>query len=260
MGKILVFLFMTLCLGMANPSSYRTIQEDFFDARYLRIDEAGHLGKRIEDITLLLPEGKRRLSSFLGSKPLVLIPAYYTCNGSCPVLLSKLTDKLSELKDDFTVLVLSFDRKDTLQTLKSFADKLRQAKVSRWKFALIDPKDIESFSRSTGFRFFYSERDKSFIHPTTMIFVSPDGIITRYLYGVNPSITDLKLALLDAKREHIKPSEIVDMALLMCYTYDPSRSKYVINPLLMFGGLGFALVGVVGAIVFSYGKTNKGGV
>ena len=190
----------------------------------------------------------------------MLIPAYYTCNGSCPILLKKLTQRLSEIKEDFTVLVLSFDSRDSLDTLERFTDKLPQAKSSGWKFSLIDPKDIDTFSRSTGFRFFYSERDKSFIHPTALIFVSPDGVITRYLYGVNPSITDLRLALLDARRKFIKASEIVDMALLMCYTYDPSRSKYVINPLLMFGGLGFALVGVVGAIVFSYGRTNKGGV
>jgi preprotein translocase subunit Sss1 len=35
---------------------------------------------------------------------------------------------------------------------------------------------------------------------------------------------------------------------------------YVLNPLLIFGGLGVALVGAVGFVVFSYGKTSKGGV
>lgn len=258
--RFLLVLLSFLTVAMSTPSSYQTTQKDFFDAGYLKIEESKYLGKEIEDINLILPEGKKKLSDFVGNSPLILIPAYYTCGGSCPVLIGRLVNKLSGIQEDYRVLVVSFDKRDTLETLKVFVDRLPGEKLSKWKFALIEAADINKFKESTGFNFFYSERDKSFVHPTVSIFLSPDGIITRYLYGVNPSETDLRLSILDAKREFIKPNEVVKLALLACYTYDPNRSKYVINPLLIFGGLGFALVGTVGFIVFSYGRTSRGGV
>ncbi len=257
---LLIVILLSSGLGMATPSSFQITQKDYFDAGYLRIKESKYLGSEIADIGLITPDGERRLKDFIGEAPLIIIPAYYTCGGSCPVLIGKLIDKLSTIGEDFRVLALSFDVKDNLETLNDFVRKLPADKLSNWSFALIREEHIEKFKDSTGFKFFYSERDKSFVHPTVSIFLSPDGVITRYIYGVNPSETDLKLAILDAKREFIKPNEVVKLALLACYTYDPNKSRYVINPLLIFGGLGFALAGIAGLVVLSYGKTSKGGV
>ena len=96
-----------------------------------------------------------------------------------------------------------------------------------------------------GFRFFYSERDKTFVHTNVFIFLSPDGKITRYLFGVKPSERDVRIALAEAEGGRVSLGSVVDLALLVCYTYDPSRSAFVVNPTIIFGGVGFAILGSI---------------
>ena len=49
------------------------------------------------------------------------------------------------------------------------------------------------------------------------------------------------------------------MATLACYRYDPARSRYVIHPALIFGGIGLGVLGVTGIVSFMYGRSPKGG-
>ena len=54
--------------------------------------------------------------------------------------------------------------------------------------------------------------------------LTPDGRVSRYLYGIEFAPRDLKLALVEAADGKI--GTVVDQALLFCYHYDPETGKY----------------------------------
>ena len=51
----------------------------------------------------------------------------------------------------------------------------------------------------------------------------------------------------------------VDMVKLTCYRYDPARSRYVLHPALIFGGIGLGVLGMTGLFAFSCKRDSKGG-
>ena len=241
-------LFISVMLwAFALPSfSFYKPKATYFDQDYLKIDETKHLGTFVPDVNLILENGSKvKLYDVISQKPNIIFLAYFTCNASCPIRTTNLIKALEPLKKrDFNVLVLSFDEKDTLNTLKEY--KKRYGKYpGNWIFALIEKDDIQRFTEAVGFRFFYSEADDMFVHPNVYVFVSPDGRLTRYIYGVNPKTQDLRIALAETETNKVTLSSIIDTALLVCFKYDPSRSTYVVNPVVFLGGIGFASFGAL---------------
>lgn len=237
------------------------LRKDYFDPSILKIDTSKYLGNYVANTEIILEDGKKaKLYDVLKGKPTILLFSYYTCEGSCPIRIDNLNKLIrksgSLLNRDFRVLVLSFDERDTLETLRKFKEG-HGPFTSQWVFGIIPKEKIETLTGSTGFKFFFSERDKTFVHTNVYIFLAPDGRITRYLFGINPPEKDVRIALAEAEGGRISASSVVDLALLVCYTYDPSRSTFVVNPTIIFGGIGFLALGSVILIAFASNKLIK---
>lgn len=238
-----------------------TFRRDFFDPSLLRIDEGRYLGNFVADVEVVLEDGRReRLYKLVSESPTVLVLTYYTCGGSCPLRVENLRDLISKTslrERDFRVLVLSFDRRDTLEDLRRFKET-HGPFTRHWVFGLLPEEEVERLTRSIGFKFFYSERDRTFVHTNVYVFLSPEGRITRFLFGVKPEERDVRVALAEARSGEVSLSSLMDLALLVCYTYDPSRSRFVVNPALVLGGMGFSLLGgVVLYVVLAKKLTHK---
>jgi protein SCO1/2 len=54
--------------------------------------------------------------------------------------------------------------------------------------------------------------------------LTPDGRISRYLYGIEFAPKDLKFGLMEASGGRI--GSITDQMLLFCYHYDPESGTY----------------------------------
>ena len=246
--------------GAMGPNSSAFKDNDFFNPEILKIDEKKYLGNFVKDVTVILEDGREtNLYSLLKGRPTILLLSYYTCEGTCPVRIDNLNKLIKEsgLKnEDFTVLNLSFDERDNLETLRRFKE-IHGPFTDHWIFGLIKKDEIRDLTESVGFNFFFSERDKTFVHPNVYIFVTEEGRITRYLYGVKPSERDIKLALLETEQNKISFNSIIDLAYLACFTYDPSRSRYVVNPTLIFAGIGFSAFGLVLLYSFLTMKSKK---
>ncbi len=256
---VLLLIADALLAEVVGPKS--VLRKDYFDPSLLKIDEKKYLGSFVANTEVVLEDGRKvKLYDLFSKKPTVLLFSYYTCEGSCPIRidnLNKLIKESSSLRNrDFNVLVLSFDKKDSLETLKKFK-RIHGPFTAHWIFGLIPEGDIEVLTKSVGFKFFYSERDRTFVHTNVYIFLAPDGRITRYLFGVNPKERDVRIALAEAEGGRISPSSVVDLALLVCYTYDPSRSTFVVNPTIIFGGVGFAALGGVLLLAFISSRLAK---
>ncbi len=250
-------LFFILLLVSLSFSYDKLPKNSYFDPSVLEIQQDLYLGKKLKDYTILTDKGWSSLYKVVDKKPTILQLAYYTCDASCPILTENLLKAVKDLDGNgFNVLVLSFDKRDSMDTLKAFKEKLGKV-PQNWTFGILQEEDIKDLTKSVGFRFFFSERDRTFIHPNTLIFLSPDAKVMRYLFGTFPKTKDIKLALIDAQRDKPTINNIVDLALLACYRYDPSRSKYVIDPLVIFAVMGFSLLGVTGLLTLTFKKVQE---
>ncbi len=229
----------------------------FFDASSLKIDEAKFLGGDIAlDTVFTAEDGKTyKLGDFVKEKPTTLILAYYTCDSACPLIVKGALQATKNLNRDYNLLVLSFDKYDDLESLKRFKAQLGNDFPKSWTFGIMDEENIKKLTSSVGYKFFYSRQDRVFVHPNVIIFISPSGKVTRYLYGVSPTQRDMYIALAEAEEMRITRNAVVDLAFLACYRYDPSTGKYVTNPVLYVAIAGFVLVG--STLVFAMLKPKK---
>ena len=166
--------------------------------------------------------------------------------------------------EDFRILTVSFDRHDTLKTAAAFREKLAlPAKLAgAWTFATFKSEDdLTTQTGRVGFKFFWSPQDKAFLHPGAYLFFSPEGKLSRVLYQQNADASDVELAILDANLDHIRVTDIGNLVLSLCYSYNFSDGKYELR-IPIFVGVGALLFGVLtmfGSLVF-YKFSRKGRV
>jgi protein SCO1 len=240
------------------------------DPRLMYIDERGVLGNKIDPNTQLTDDRGRtfRWEEMLG-KPFILVLSYYTCDGSCSAVNAALAGLLKDVKamkpgEDFKILTVSFDRHDTQQTTVAFKEHLSLPAnlASAWTLATFkSEEDLKKQTERVGFKFFWSPQDKSFLHPGAFLFFSPEGKLSRVLYQQDAGPRDVELALLDANLDHIRVTEVGNLLLTLCYSYNFKDGKYQLN-IPLYVGVGALLFGVLtlsGSLIF-YKLRRKGRV
>jgi protein SCO1/2 len=226
------------------------------DPALLAIDEAKYLGAPLPgDVELIAEDGRRLALGELFGKPLLLVLSYYGCDGSCPVMNRALAEAIARVQRfrperDYRVLTLSFDAKDDLSALRQFASSLPIPPEARygWYFTLAASRSaIERVTEAAGYRFFWSVRDRIFVHPAAIVVLSPAGRIARYLPAASIEARDVELALIEADWERVTQSaRVLDLLAGACFSYSYKDGRYVLNiPLFVAAGsvtLGAALV------------------
>lgn len=255
------FLLLAAVLLLAAPAlgNSRLVLEDEFDPSMLRVSEELYLGQPIPDVEVLTEDGSTRLATILDEQPTILMLAYYTCGHACPVTMQNLARVMpTEGMPEHRVLVLSFDAKDNLETLRHARSALGH-EAQDWTFGLLSDEDSTRLTSSVGFKFFFSERDQVFVHPSVLVFLSPEGEVMRYLYSADLSARDVELALIESRNRAPRLNELVDIVRLTCFQFDANRSRYVLHPAVIFGGVGIGVLAVTGLATLAYRPTPKGG-
>jgi protein SCO1/2 len=73
-----------------------------------------------------------------------------------------------------------------------------------WRFLTGDKKDIHKLAEAIGFNF--KRVGEDFEHPVSLVILSEDGKIIRYMYGTDILPFELKLALIEASQGRIGPA------------------------------------------------------
>ncbi len=76
---------------------------------------------------------------------------------------------------------------------------------------------------------------------------TPQGKLARYLFGVEYSARDVRLALVEASEGKI--GSLVDTLLLYCYHYDPTVGRYSAVAMNVVRLAGVATVTVLGGFI-----------
>jgi protein SCO1/2 len=192
------------------------------------------------DIAFTDETGKNITLKEIISKPAVISLIYYNCAYICPKLLVGLAGTIERLPlkagRDYTVITISFDEKDTAEIAKNKKRNYIKAinksfPQGEWKFLTGNIENIKRFTDAVGFSF--KREGNDFAHPMGLIILSPDGKITRYLYGTSFLPLDLTMAITEASQG--KAVSTVKKALLFCFSYDAKGKKYVFNILKVTG-------------------------
>jgi len=259
-----------MCYAVAaSPAAaqYARVPESYIDPVIFQIDESKVLGNKLDGAFPLIDgNGKEfKLADMLG-QPLILVLSYYSCDGSCSVINADLRDRLAgvtkvKMGKDFKVLTVSFDKDDTLETLAKFKKQLlgETPQDGGWTVALAkNPDRIDAFAKRVGFKYFWSPRDRTFFHPGVFLFVSAEGRLIRVLYSLNVESDDVELAVLDAKQGQFRPSEIINFATSLCYSYNYKEGRYTFNiPLIVAVGSLTVGVSAFSGSVFVYRRRKK---
>jgi len=171
------------------------------------------------------------LSSYFGSRPVVLALVYYQCPMLCTQVLNGMVMSLRgmslESGRDFDVVTVSIDPTEMPDlAAKKKAEYLRRyAKgTDGWHFLTGAEPQIKELAHSVGFRYAYDPKTKQYAHASAIMVVTPTGKLSRYFYGIEYAPRDLRLGLIEASENKI--GSPVDQILLYCYHYDPNTGKY----------------------------------
>ena len=93
-----------------------------------------------------------------------------------------------------------------------------------WRFAIAEEPQIQELARATGFLYKYDPATKQFAHAAVSFVLSEDGKLSRYLYGIEITPRDMKLAVVEAGKG--KVGTTLDRVLLTCFKYDPAKRSY----------------------------------
>jgi hypothetical protein len=105
-----------------------------------------------------------------------------------------------------------------------------------WRHAVVKTGAVEGFAGEVGFRFFWSDAAKAFLHPNVLVFLTPEGRVARYIYGTRMDARTLELAITDADWERISNSTAVfDMLTGACFSYNYAEGRYQLNYSLLAG-------------------------
>jgi protein SCO1/2 len=155
---------------------------------------------------------------------------------------------------DYDVVVVSIDPADTpalaAQKKAEYAKQFgRPTFNSGWHFLTGNQESISKLANAVGFRYRWDAPTKQFIHAGGIMIATPDGNLSRYLYGIQYSPQDLRMSLVDASQHKI--GSPVDYVLLFCLHYDATQGRYTlaIFNLLKAAGM-ITLLGLV-ALVYS---------
>jgi protein SCO1 len=164
-------------------------------------------------------------------KPLLLTLNYYSCSTLCSLQLTGFAEAVKNVdpkhRAELRIVTVSFDPRDTPESAQVKRRAMEAALGSGktdWSFLTGSEKNVKALASSLGFQYRYDERTDQFAHTAAVYFLSPKGVISRYLYGITFSPRDLRFAWIEASEGRY--GSTVEKVLLTCFHYDASTGEY----------------------------------
>lgn len=170
---------------------------------------------------------------FDGTKPVVLSMNYSDCPMLCNLQLNGLFESMKDLSfrpgEDFEFVSVSINPLETTDRARiaknGYVRKLGDAQAAKGMHFLTGSKaNIDALARAVGFSYNYIAADKQYAHPAVLEICTPDGRLSRYLYGVDFPVRDLRLSLVEASEGKIGTT--FDQILMFCLHFDPEEGRY----------------------------------
>lgn len=211
--------------------------------------------------------GKRvKLQQFFdGRRPVVLTLNYSDCPMLCSLHLNGLFAALKrmpwDIGDKFQMITVSINPQESPERARMTKQKYMEAygrpgAAEGWHFLTGREEDIKRLADAVGFHYRFLADSRQYLHAAVTFILTPDGRVSRYLYGVQYEAQTLRLSLLEAADGKIGTA--ADQILLFCFHYDADQHRY--GPAafrLLQVGSGLTVV-ILGGVVLILRRRDKG--
>lgn len=209
-----------------------------------------------------------KLGDYFGKgRPVVLALVYYECPMLCNEVLNGVTGSLKGISFDagkeFDVVAISFDARENDKP--DLAKNKRASYLNRygrgngvengWHFLTGTQSEIDKVTNAVGFSYKFDEATNQFAHAGGIMIITPDGKISRYLYGIDYSPKDLKFALMESSEGKI--GNAVEQLYLYCFHYNPATGKYGLQILSVLRLMAVATVLGLGGMLFVFWRRGR---
>ncbi len=172
---------------------------------------------------------------FGGHKPVLLSIVYYNCASLCNYHMNGVTEALKGVNwtpgREFELVAVSMDHREgpdlagpkKANYVRAYG---RPESAEGWHFLTGSEESIKQLADQVGFAFRWDEETKQYAHASAAILITPNGTISRYVHGIAPDAKTMRLALLEASEG--KVGTLVDQFVMMCFKFDPKKSKYTL--------------------------------
>jgi protein SCO1/2 len=201
---------------------------------------------------------------FDSGRPVILNLGYYGCPMLCGLVTNGLMDALAGMDwtpgQEFEIVTLSFDPKEsqTLASLKkhNYIQQLGQPEAAAgWHFLIGQETDIKQVTDAAGFYYKWNEKRGEFSHAAALIICTPEGHVSRYLYGIMFDPQTLRLSLVEAAEG--KVGSTMDKILLFCFHYDSTAGKYAPAARNLMKAGGFLTVLIMGGVLTGFWRRER---
>jgi protein SCO1/2 len=264
-----LFTFLLLAGTLAAGRSARAEKQIVFPqgseqplAALQDIEVIEHLGDRVPANLTFADEAGRpvQLASLLNrGKPVLVTLGYHRCPMLCGLVLDGLVKAgaasgLTVGKDYFAVDV-SIDPTEDPKLLAATQRRVLElsgkgtpaASWPFWRSLGDEGAAARALANAVGFRYKYDADSKQFAHEAVAFVLTSEGLVSRYLYGVDYAARDFRMAMVEAGGGRVGTS--FDKVVMSCYRYDPATRRYapfVVGFMRVGAGLVFlALAGLL---------------
>ena len=151
-----------------------------------------------------------KIGDYFGKRPVVLAFVYYGCPMLCLQSLSSLAATLGVMSenpgDDFEVVSVSIDPRETpalaLEKKAHYVERSGKPSIAQgWHYLTGTEANIQRLTKAAGFRYAWDASLQQYAHPAGIVIATPQGKVSRYLFGIDYGPRDLRLG---AARRHPK--------------------------------------------------------
>jgi protein SCO1/2 len=164
-------------------------------------------------------------------KPVLFAPVMHRCPNICGLTLAGIAEAVQIQKfvagRDFELVAFGIDSREGVGEAAADVDEMRKA------FPALEggvqgltgnASDVEAILKELGYRTAWDPSLNQYAHIAAVAVLTADGRLSRWLYGLTPDPTDVRLALTEAGEGKI--GNWSDQLLLLCYHYDPQTGRY----------------------------------
>ncbi|MEO0649050.1 MAG: SCO family protein [Planctomycetota bacterium] len=219
---------------------------------------------------------------FEEGRPTLITLNYGDCPMLCVVQLNGAVETLNELDfdlgEDFQFITVSINPNESPAKADATRDHYllrydrgEELAEDEWPFLVGSEASIDSLAQALGFGFRFVPETGEFAHDAAMMLATPDGIVSRYFFGIEYDPGTVRLSLVEASEGGL--GGIVEQIMMLCLIYDHEQGAYTTTAvrvmrlgglltLLIFGGflISFWRKDLLAALRGARGGASAGGV
>jgi len=167
-------------------------------------------------------------------RPAILQVGYLRCPMLCSLVMNALVRGIQGVDwtvgTQYDVISLSVDPKEGPELAEAkkagyVAEYGRAGSAPGWHFLTGDESQIRRITDAIGFEYRLQENGE-YSHAAAVFILTPQGRLSRVLYGVKYEPSNVRMALLEASEGKIGTT--LDRIILWCHIYDSQAGGYVV--------------------------------